>query len=135
MCMCMCVYVACQGSCVSPRPPLQQHKQVGVHIADVSYFVREGTPLDAEAARRATTVRDACGEIESHQCPPDCHSKPPIFFFLLNAQVYLVQKVVPMLPPLLCEQLCRWVRASGRLGVWACAVSFHIPSPPPPFRH
>ena len=49
---------------------------MGVHIADVSYFVREGTALDREAARRATTV-------------------------------YLVQKVVPMLPPLLCEQLCR----------------------------
>lgn len=32
--------------------------QVGVHIADVSYFVREGTPLDVEAARRATTVRE-----------------------------------------------------------------------------
>lgn len=30
---------------------------MGVHIADVSYFVRENTPLDAEAARRATTVR------------------------------------------------------------------------------
>jgi len=31
---------------------------VGVHIADVSYFVREGTPLDMEAARRATTVSE-----------------------------------------------------------------------------
>ena len=49
--------------------------QVGVHIADVSYFVREGTPLDVEAEHRATSV-------------------------------YLVQKVIPMLPPLLCEQLC-----------------------------
>lgn len=49
--------------------------EVGVHIADVSYFVREGTPLDVEALNRATSV-------------------------------YLVQKVIPMLPPLLCEQLC-----------------------------
>lgn len=49
--------------------------EVGVHIADVSYFVREGSPLDDEALRRATSV-------------------------------YLVQKVIPMLPPLLCEQLC-----------------------------
>jgi DIS3-like exonuclease 2 len=48
---------------------------IGVHIADVSYFLQEGTPLDLEAKRRATSV-------------------------------YLVQKVVPMLPPILCEQLC-----------------------------
>ncbi len=30
--------------------------EVGVHIADVSHFVRPGTALDAEAARRSTTV-------------------------------------------------------------------------------
>ena len=30
--------------------------QVGVHIADVSYFVRPDTPMDAEAASRGTTV-------------------------------------------------------------------------------
>ncbi|WFD41935.1 exosome catalytic subunit dis3 [Malassezia psittaci] len=30
--------------------------QVGVHIADVSYFVRPDTPMDAEAAARGTTV-------------------------------------------------------------------------------
>jgi len=29
---------------------------LGVHIADVSYFVVEGRPLDADAARRATSV-------------------------------------------------------------------------------
>jgi DIS3-like exonuclease 2 len=46
-----------------------------VHIADVSYFLREGTPLDEEAQRRATSI-------------------------------YLVQKVIPMLPSILCEQLC-----------------------------
>ncbi|CAM9111310.1 unnamed protein product, partial [Ectocarpus fasciculatus] len=49
--------------------------EVGVHIADVSYFVKEDIPLDVEAQRRATSV-------------------------------YLVQKVIPMLPPILCEQLC-----------------------------
>ena len=49
--------------------------EVGVHIADVSYFVTPDTPLDREAGRRATSV-------------------------------YLVQKVIPMLPPILCEQLC-----------------------------
>eukprot|EP00948_MAST-09A_sp_MAST-9A-sp1_P000142 g142.t1 len=49
--------------------------EIGVHIADVSYFVKPNNALDREAARRATSV-------------------------------YLVQKVLPMLPRLLCEQLC-----------------------------
>ncbi|XP_061204732.1 DIS3-like exonuclease 2 isoform X3 [Neopsephotus bourkii] len=49
--------------------------EVGVHIADVSYFVLEETALDKVASERATSV-------------------------------YLVQKVVPMLPKLLCEELC-----------------------------
>lgn len=48
---------------------------VGVHIADVSFFVQPDTPLDIEASKRATTV-------------------------------YLVQKAIPMLPNLLCENLC-----------------------------
>ena len=30
--------------------------EVGVHIADVSYFVKAGSALDEEAARRATSV-------------------------------------------------------------------------------
>ncbi|KAI8897838.1 hypothetical protein BC833DRAFT_592225 [Globomyces pollinis-pini] len=49
--------------------------EIGVHIADVSYFVRNGTKVDDEAFNRATSV-------------------------------YLVQKVIPMLPRLLCEELC-----------------------------
>ncbi|XP_068945394.1 DIS3-like exonuclease 2 isoform X2 [Petaurus breviceps papuanus] len=49
--------------------------EVGVHIADVSYFVPEGSALDEVASERATSV-------------------------------YLVQKVIPMLPRLLCEELC-----------------------------
>lgn len=49
--------------------------EVGVHIADVSYFIEEGSALDLEAHRRSTTV-------------------------------YLVQKAIPMLPPLLSEDLC-----------------------------
>ena len=32
------------------------HYQIGVHIADVSYFVREQSALDTEAAQRTTSV-------------------------------------------------------------------------------
>lgn len=30
--------------------------EVGVHISDVSYFLREGTPLDEAVGNRATTI-------------------------------------------------------------------------------
>lgn len=49
--------------------------EVGVHIADVSFFVRERTALDGEARERGTST-------------------------------YLVDRVIPMLPSLLCEELC-----------------------------
>lgn len=49
--------------------------KVGVHIADVTYFVKPGDPIDDEARKRCTSV-------------------------------YLVHKVIPMLPRLLCEKLC-----------------------------
>jgi hypothetical protein len=29
---------------------------IGVHISDVSYFLKEGTPLDQAAAKRATST-------------------------------------------------------------------------------
>ncbi|XP_034262628.1 DIS3-like exonuclease 2 [Pantherophis guttatus] len=58
--------------------------EVGVHIADVSYFVPEGTTLDDVASKRATSV-------------------------------YLVQKVIPMLPQLLCEELCSLNPMTDRL--------------------
>ncbi|KAJ1933978.1 hypothetical protein GGF37_006542, partial [Kickxella alabastrina] len=49
--------------------------RIGVHIADVSYFVRPKTALDLQARQRATTT-------------------------------YMVEKAVPMLPAMLCEDLC-----------------------------
>ncbi|XP_051990669.1 DIS3-like exonuclease 2 [Xyrauchen texanus] len=58
--------------------------EVGVHIADVSYFVEESNALDQIASRRATSV-------------------------------YLVQKVIPMLPRLLCEELCSLNPLTDRL--------------------
>jgi len=64
--------------------------RIGVHIADVSHFVRANTPLDSEAASRATSV-------------------------------YMTDKVLPMLPRLLCEELCSLNPGTDRLAfsiVW-----------------
>uniref|UniRef100_A0AAY4A3G4 DIS3-like exonuclease 2 n=1 Tax=Denticeps clupeoides TaxID=299321 RepID=A0AAY4A3G4_9TELE len=60
--------------------------EVGVHIADVSFFVEPGNALDFIASRRATSV-------------------------------YLVQKVIPMLPRLLCEELCSLNPLTDRLTI------------------
>jgi len=61
-----------------------KHIRVGVHIADVSAFVRKDGPLDAEALTRGTSA-------------------------------YLVDRVVPMLPEHLTNDLCSLVPHQDRL--------------------
>ncbi len=60
--------------------------EVGVHIADVSHFVEDGSALAAEAQERATSV-------------------------------YLVDRVVPMLPHALSSDLCSLVPGEERLAL------------------
>lgn len=49
--------------------------QIGIHIADVTHYVQEGTAVDEEAYQRGTSI-------------------------------YLVDRVIPMLPERLCNELC-----------------------------
>ena len=60
---------------LSIRPLQDGLWEVGVHIADVTYYVRPGSLLEQEAVERATSV-------------------------------YLVDRVVPMLPEILSNQVC-----------------------------
>jgi ribonuclease R len=58
--------------------------EIGVHIADVTHYLKPGTPLDQEALRRSTSV-------------------------------YLVDRVNPMLPEKLSNNLCSLVPFADRL--------------------
>ena len=67
--------------------------EVGVHIADVSYFVEEYTALDETARSRATSVYLTQKVII-------------IISSCLMSSCIPFGQVIPMLPRLLCEQLC-----------------------------
>ena len=60
---------------LSFKPLENGHFEVGIHIADVSYYVRPGSRIEEEAYERATSV-------------------------------YLVDRVVPMLPEKLSNKVC-----------------------------
>ena len=69
---------------ISLRKKKNGNWEIGVHIADVSYYVKPGTAIDKEAYLRGTSI-------------------------------YLVDRVIPMLPERLSNQLCSLQPEKDRL--------------------
>lgn len=89
--------------------------EVGVHIADVTYFVEEGSALDVIASQRATSVY-LVQKVRAHYdfywwCTAQFRNNR---FWAVQPWPPLVQ-VIPMLPRLLCEELCSLNPLSDRL--------------------
>lgn len=80
------------------KPMKDGNYEVGVHIADVTYFLKEGTPLDSEAKDRGTST-------------------------------YLADRVIPMLPSVLCEELCSLNPGVERQAIIICVNLFSIHEP------
>lgn len=88
--------------------------EVGVHIADVSYFVEEGNSLDVIASQRATSVylvqkvstpRGFFPRVINSQLS-GVHLNCNFFKFSALSVCLVTLQVIPMLPRLLCEELC-----------------------------
>lgn len=69
---------------ISIKPIGGDKFEIGVHIADVSHYLKPGSALDKEARKRATSV-------------------------------YLVDRVIPMLPEILSNNLCSLLPNTDRL--------------------
>ena len=94
--------------------------EVGVHIADVSYFLEPGTPLDTMASNRATSVYliqrvCVCMYVCLYMRTYVCMSISVSVHTAVHAYVYTYVciciyiaflQVIPMLPRRLCEDLC-----------------------------